>query len=463
MEESKVLTIIVTYNKKEYVSNLLKSLKDVDFRNYDVAVVDNASTDGTADYIEEYFQYVSVIRNSENNGGSGGFNTGLSYAFQKDGYKYYWLLDNDVVVSKDALGKLVEVLDENNEIAVAGSQMCQLDNPEVTNEIGAFVDLRNGGLILNRHLTRRRNNSTGIFDVDYVAAASMLVRADVARKAGLWEDFFIHFDDVDWCLRIKERGYRVVGVADSVIWHLSASEKPITWALYYDIRNVLFLLDRHASKKDMKRFLRRRCLQAIKLELKGLVSTIKSAKRMVEKETPEVWDALDEVIKEHPVMLNRAPTLHRLGIQAFEPVLVEGKAIQLHPLRDVLVYQNEWFNIKEFPFYERYKESIKEIMLPGYLIDAKIYWENNSNIPIKNYGKFSRRLSILTGMLGYRKYKRSYVDIRNISCIPAFWSDEIVVKINETNWIIKRDASSARKNFFKIGKRAARYFILNGK
>ncbi len=69
-----------------------------------------------------------------------------------------------------------------------------------------------------------------------------------------------------------------------------------------------------------------------KLEQKGLVSTIKSAKKMVEKEVPEVWDALDEVVREHPVLLNRAPTLHRLGIQAFEPVLVEGKAIMLHPL-----------------------------------------------------------------------------------------------------------------------------------
>ncbi len=69
-----------------------------------------------------------------------------------------------------------------------------------------------------------------------------------------------------------------------------------------------------------------------KLEEKGYVTTIKSAKKMVEKERPEVWDVLEEVIKEHPVMLNRAPTLHRLGIQAFEPVLIEGKAIQLHPL-----------------------------------------------------------------------------------------------------------------------------------
>ena len=69
-----------------------------------------------------------------------------------------------------------------------------------------------------------------------------------------------------------------------------------------------------------------------KLELYGMASTIKATKRMVEKERPEVWDILEEVVREHPVMLNRAPTLHRLGIQAFEPLLIEGKAIQLHPL-----------------------------------------------------------------------------------------------------------------------------------
>ncbi|MBX9629481.1 MAG: DNA-directed RNA polymerase subunit beta', partial [Burkholderiales bacterium] len=69
-----------------------------------------------------------------------------------------------------------------------------------------------------------------------------------------------------------------------------------------------------------------------KLEVLGLATTIKAAKRLVEAEVPEVWDILEDVIREHPVMLNRAPTLHRLGIQAFEPVLIEGKAIQLHPL-----------------------------------------------------------------------------------------------------------------------------------
>lgn len=69
-----------------------------------------------------------------------------------------------------------------------------------------------------------------------------------------------------------------------------------------------------------------------KLELRGTATTIKAAKKMVEREEAVVWDIPDEVIREHPVLLNRAPTLHRLGIQAFEPVLIEGKAIQLHPL-----------------------------------------------------------------------------------------------------------------------------------
>src|SRR3546814_8506403 len=69
-----------------------------------------------------------------------------------------------------------------------------------------------------------------------------------------------------------------------------------------------------------------------KLQRRGLATIIKAAKKLVEREEAEVWDILEEVIREHPVLLNRAPTLHRLGIQAFEPVLIEGKAIQLHTL-----------------------------------------------------------------------------------------------------------------------------------
>jgi len=107
-------------------------------------------------------------------------------------------------------------------------------------------------------------------DVDYVAAASLLIRADVAKKAGLWRDYFIHFDDVEWCLRIADRGHRVVVSAKSLIWHLSAAAKVPTWVLYYDNRNILDLLKTHgADALTLQRLKRRILLKSLYYQLVG--------------------------------------------------------------------------------------------------------------------------------------------------------------------------------------------------
>src|SRR5260370_22783052 len=114
-----------------------------------------------------------------------------------------------------------------------------------------------------------------------------------------------------------------------------------------------------------------------KLEEKGYVTTIKSAKKMVEKEGKDVWDILDDVIREHPVLLNRAPTLHRLGIQAFEPVLIEGKAIQLHPL--VFVADNADFDGDEMAVHA-------PLSLEGQL-EARVLLMPTTNISRRATGK----------------------------------------------------------------------------
>lgn len=269
----KILVIIVTWNKKEYVIDLLNSLARIDFPRdkLNVVVVDNASNDGTVEAISQQFSEVSIIQNPENLGGTGGFNTGLAWAFDRpEGeYDYIWLLDNDVVVHRNALGELVNVLEQNPDVAVAGSTMMQLDYPWRINEMGAFVDRNNGSLVLNRHfeevpgwrgnykfddllqreidLSESLTHCQPLMDVDYVAAASLLIRAPVAKEAGLWMDFFIHFDDVEWCLRIAEMGHRIVVSSRSLIWHLSAIAKVPSWVLYYDNRNVLFLLEKHSG------------------------------------------------------------------------------------------------------------------------------------------------------------------------------------------------------------------------
>jgi GT2 family glycosyltransferase len=439
VSEPSVLVIIVTFNKKEYVVNLIESLRSIEYENYDIVLVDNASSDGTVEFLAANFPDLHVIRNSENTGGSGGFNTGLQFAFQQEGYDYLWLLDNDVEVSKDALSRLVAVLEAHPDVAVAGSQMCQLDNPGVTNEIGAYVDLHNGGLVLNRHLTRRNNNSIGIFDVDYVAAASMLVRADVARKAGLWEDFFIHFDDVDWCLTIQKMGYRIVGVSDSLIWHLSAAEKPITWAMYYDVRNMLFLLDKHSKKQNVKRFGRRKVLQAIYNELRGFTPISEIILDGVE-------DFLQGVKGKKTFSLPQS-----MGDDAIR---------ETHPESDVLIAQNEWFDLGKFPFEEKYLCSVKEIFLPHYLRDAVFYWNRKGGVPVKYYSKIKLICLLLFALLtGYRKYRRSYVDIRCMPFLASLLSEEIAVHTGDMNWmIIKRDPMTVWKNIFRIAVRGAKQY-----
>ncbi|MFH0997445.1 MAG: glycosyltransferase family 2 protein [Pseudomonadota bacterium] len=438
MSEPRVLVIIVTFNKKEYVSNLIDSLRTIEYRNYDIVLVDNASNDGTAEFLAANFPDLHVIRNSENTGGSGGFNTGFHFAFQQEGYDYLWLLDNDVEVSKNALSRLVAVLETNADIAVAGSQMCQLDNPGVTNEVGAYVDFRHGRLVLNRHMTRRSNNSTGIFDVDYVAAASLLVRADVAKNAGFWEDFFIHFDDVDWCLTIRKMGHRVVAVADSLIWHLSAAEKPITWAMYYDVRNMLFLLDKHATKKDVRRFGRRKVLHAIHNELKGFTPI-----------SELIFDAIDDF---------------QQGVKgkkrfSFPQSISDETLRQTHPESDVLIFQSEGFDLRKFPFEEKYLCSVKEIMFPHYLHDAAFYWNRKGVVPVKCYSKLKKICLLLIAFLaGYRRYKRSYVDSRSMSFFSALLSEEIAVKIGDMNWVIQRDRMTVWKNTFRVAVRGAKQY-----
>jgi len=269
---AKILIIIVTWNKKKYVLDLLAAVNTLEYpkENLDILVIDNASTDGTVDTIKQDYPDINLICNKENIGGTGGFNTGLSWAFEQplEKYKYLWLLDNDVLVHQRALTELVNLLEAKPDIAVAGSTMMQLDYPWRINEMGAFIDRSNGLLVLNRHLekipawqgrsaeellnididlSKYLMHCQPYMDIEYVAAASLLIRADVAREAGLWRDYFIHFDDVEWCLRIAEMGHRVVVSAKSLIWHLSAAAKVPTWVLYYDNRNILDLLQTHGA------------------------------------------------------------------------------------------------------------------------------------------------------------------------------------------------------------------------
>ena len=241
--QTKVAIIILTWNKKEYVLTLLNCIKNLDYKNYDIIVVDNASTDGTVEALKKSFPDIHLIVNTENLGGTGGFNTGMKYALGKGVYKYLWLLDNDVEVDANALTKLVDVLESSPEIAIAGSAMYDLTNEDKLLELGYFIDLERGRF--NNNMPDEPTK-TKFMIVDSVSSCSLCVSTDAIADVGIWdENYFIYCDDVDWNIRFGQKGYKTASVPGSKIWHVPWLFKMGFNTAYYSNRNMMYLMSKH--------------------------------------------------------------------------------------------------------------------------------------------------------------------------------------------------------------------------
>ncbi|MGP3561699.1 glycosyltransferase family 2 protein [Geobacillus sp. BK01] len=236
---NELAVIICNWNKKDYVLKCIESVKKSTFKDYDLFVVDNASTDGSVEAIKQKFgNSVNLIINKENKGGSGGFNRGIKEAL-KYNYRYIQLLDNDVIVDEKAIEELYNYMENNPNTAVVGSKIYVLDEPNKIQEIGAKIDYKKYTIHLNYANHLDVGNLPEVVECDYVPACSMMVRVDVIRKVGLMdEEYFLYWDDIDWCYRMKLRGYRVVALNKSKVWHKSGVKvRQDTFTHYYFFRN----------------------------------------------------------------------------------------------------------------------------------------------------------------------------------------------------------------------------------
>ncbi|MEQ9618059.1 MAG: glycosyltransferase family 2 protein [Deltaproteobacteria bacterium] len=339
--------IIVTWEKREDVLNLLNTLKNLDYDNYDIVVVDNASTDGTAEAVKEAFPGVHIIVNPENLGGTGGFNTGIKYALGKGVYKYLWLLDNDVEVDSRALSELVRVLESSEEIAVAGSAMYDLTDKDKFLEAGYFIDLTKGRFHDDKKSIPDNARGKEFFIVDSISSCSLCVSAEAILDVGIWdENYFIYCDDVDWNIRFGEKGYKVASVPGSRIWHVPWLFKIGFNTAYYANRNMLYLMNKHVPFPKRALGLLYKELSILLLSLKLLVSgdyfhsilTLKSVidffdKRFGKFEDLEYIENLKKNAGERPYML-WTETLARLAVKNVTYVisaflsLIKGTAIE---------------------------------------------------------------------------------------------------------------------------------------
>jgi len=269
----KIAVGIVTYNRKKHIAALLTQMKTINYptNRLQVFVVDNASTDGTDLLLQQEFPETKVLKNSENLGGSGGFNRFFKHivAMKHDAPEFAWLIDDDAVIDKNTLIYLVRAIQNDNSIAVAGSVMMDLENPSTVYEAGGELFKDSFGWKANIIQTDAGNLlhvNEKTWDSGYAGAYSLLFRTDVIRQVGIWRDYFLHVDDCEWCIRIRRiSGKRVVIVLDSLIWHvLQGAKKPFTTLRYYETRNFLDYFAGCGEKKALLKVMIQTLLMGIK-------------------------------------------------------------------------------------------------------------------------------------------------------------------------------------------------------
>lgn len=212
-----VSIVLVNWNGLDDTLHCLRSLRGLDYPDFDVVVVDNGSTDGSVDAIRSAASEVQVLEAGGNLGFAGGCNCGISDSLRRAG-DYVWLLNPDTVVEPGALKAIVQGAQADPAIAIVGSVIRSINAPE---EILAWGGGRVG------MLSGRIAHGTGPGRIDYITGASMLVRVSVLREVGLFDErFFMYAEDADLCLRARRAGYRIAVAEESVVYHRESASLP---------------------------------------------------------------------------------------------------------------------------------------------------------------------------------------------------------------------------------------------
>jgi len=233
----------------------LASLAQLNYRNYRIIVVDNDSNDGTAEAVRQRYP-VTVIENGANLGFAEGNNIGIARALA-DGADYILLLNNDTIVGPEMLQELIEVAESGADIGIVGPVVYYFDDPEVIWSAGNAVDTTTGEV---RRLLAHTRGGPGVapYEADYITGCALCIKRQVIERIGLMDArYFLYYEEVDWCTRARESGYRVVVVPKAPIWHkVSATIKQNSPAIaYYMTRNIFLLLKKNSRGYNRARIL----------------------------------------------------------------------------------------------------------------------------------------------------------------------------------------------------------------
>lgn len=255
MTEPLVYLIVLSYNGKQLTLDCLSSVLKLNYKNFIIALVDNASTDGSVEAVKRAFLNelssgkIILIENGINLGFAGGNNIGIKYAYEKKA-DYVLLLNNDTLVEKELLSNMIPKCETDENIGIAGPKIYYQNPPDQIWFAGGEIKLYKGR---SRHIGIRQKD-TGQYNTarecDYITGCAILIKRTVVNRVGYLDSAYpMYSEDADYCFRAKQNGFSMVYIPTGVVWHKisAASGGQLQWKkIQFRLRSNFIFLSRYA-------------------------------------------------------------------------------------------------------------------------------------------------------------------------------------------------------------------------
>ena len=246
----KVYVVIVNWNRPEDTIECIKSVKNLSYPNFEIILVDNGSKDNSIETIKEIYKDINSIENKKNLGFAEGNNVGIRFALNNDA-EYIWLLNNDTIVHQNALTAMVDVGERIPESGILGSKIYYYDKPDFIWFAGATIDWKRA-VSLHTGINQEDRPEYGVLgEVDRITGCSMVVKRELCERIGLMDEkLFLYVEEVDWCVRARNAGYKIFYVPDSKVYHKISSSTGEDFSVvynYFNTRNFLYVIRKNMS------------------------------------------------------------------------------------------------------------------------------------------------------------------------------------------------------------------------
>lgn len=294
-----VVVLILNNNRNDYTTECLASVAKSTYPNYSVVVLDLVTGEQPGILFDAQTPKVEVVALKENRGYAGNNNIGLQLALERQA-DFVFLLNNDTIIAPDCIEQLVQSSQVDPSIGMTGPLIYHYDEPDTVQTAGGVLDR----FWAAQHLGRNEvdiGQFPSVRPVDWLSGCALMVgRAALERLGGLDERYFMYWEEIDWCLRAHQQGWKLLHVPQAKIWHKGSQRhyQPTPWVTYYSVRNQFLILRKHQAPLLVRLF---RWLQTFRT----LVSwTIQPKWRHMQAHRDAMWQAVCDVLSNHWGMRN---------------------------------------------------------------------------------------------------------------------------------------------------------------